>query len=331
MTAGGPGKRRWRPALSGVIMVMLLVASSCARSGRVAAPPPAPTAGPTATAPSSTPATLDPTTTTRPRPAGPPYPVRQTVVTLVDRSRPTVSHGHVISPVRTLVTMVWYPVGAGRSPLVVFGHGFDVGPGTYTSLLSSWAGRGYVVAAPEFPLSDPAVAGANLDEGDIQNEPGDLRFVTDFLAAHPVLPVAVDPSRVGVAGHSDGAEAALAAATTPAPAGAPRYRAVIVMSGQAVPGAAGRNPPLLLTQGDADTINPMSLSLGVWDQAVPPRYFLLIRGGGHLPPLETGSPWLAGIEAVTGSFLDTWIGGTETTARFAASAAGFPNLSLRAG
>lgn len=290
---------------------------------RVTAPP--------ASAPATTRAT-PPAPASTARAAGPPYAVRETVLSLVDTSRPTVSHGHRVSASRSLTTLVWYPVRTGPSPLVVFGHGFDVGPETYTAMLTAWAAHGYVVAAPELPLSDPSVAGPNLDEGDIDQEPGDLRFVTDYLTGpRSTVAARIDRRRVAVAGHSDGAEAALAAATAPTPAGEPAYRAVVVMSGQPVPGAAGRNPPMLVTQGDADTINPMGLGQGAYDQAAPPRWFLLIEGGGHLPPVEAGSPWLAGIEATAEAFLDVYVARDPSLAALSAAARPYPNLRLTAG
>jgi hypothetical protein len=85
---------------------------------------------------------------------------------------------------------------------------------------------------------------ANLDEADIANQRADVRFVTDWLVGG-TSPLAgrIDSSAVAVAGHSDGAETALAAATTPAAAGEPRYRAAIVLGAQPVPAAAGRKPP----------------------------------------------------------------------------------------
>jgi hypothetical protein len=208
-----------------------------------------------------------------------------------------------------------------------------VGPQTYASLLETWAAHGYVVAGPEFPLTDPAVAGSNLDEDDINNQPTDLRFVTDSLIA-PESPVAgqIDPARVAVAGHSDGAVSALAASLAPAPAGERRYRAVVVMSGQPVPGlGAIANPPILVTQGDADTINPPAYGLQTWQQAASPKYFLDIHGGGHLPPLQAGSTWLPGIEAASLAFLDAYVAGDEAASGIAAAVSTAPFLSLRSG
>jgi hypothetical protein len=217
--------------------------------------------------------------------------------------------------------------------LIVFAHGFDVGPDTYKTLLAAWAAHGYVVAAPEFPLTDPVVAGPNLDEADINNQPADIRFVTDALVA-PGSPIAsrLDPMRVAVTGHSDGAESALAASLTPPPAGEPAYRALIAMSVQPLSGP-GRttNPPLLVTQGDADTINPLAYGSETWQQAASPKYLVILRGGGHLPPLQAGSAWLPGVEAVTDAFLDAYVAGDGARSGIAAVAAGSSLLALRSG
>jgi acetyl esterase/lipase len=266
-------------------------------------------------------------------PARPPYAVTETTLHLVDRSRPTVSHGRTISAFRTLTTLVWLPAVPATRPLIVFAHGFDVGPDSYATLLQTWAAHGYVVAAPEFPLTDAAVAGANLDENDINNQPADLRFVTDALVV-PGSPVAgrIDPHRVAVTGHSDGAESALAASLLPPPAGEPRYLALIAMSVQPLPGSgATTNPPILVTQGDADTINPPAWGAQTWQQAASPKYLLTLREGGHLPPLQAGSAWLPGIEAVTEAFLDAYVTRSGPPSGVTAATAGSSLLSLQTG
>jgi dienelactone hydrolase len=266
-------------------------------------------------------------------PARPPFAITEVTVPLVDASRPTVSHGRTISAARSLPTEVWVPAAPGRRPLIVFAPGFDVGPDAYGTLLATWAAHGYVVAAPEFPLTDPAIAGANLDEADINNQPADVRFVTDALvAASSPVAARVDPGRVAMAGHSDGAETALAAAVTPAPAGQPRFRALVAMSAQQVSVAgATANPPLLVTQGDADTINPPSYGYQVWQAATSPKYLLVLHGGGHLPPLQAGSVWLPGVEAVTLAFLDAYLAGDATVAGLGQAVAGSTLFQLQAG
>jgi pimeloyl-ACP methyl ester carboxylesterase len=91
------------------------------------------------------------------------------------------------------------------------------------------------------------------------------------------------------------------------------------------------NPPILVTQGDADTINPPSWGAQTWDQAAGPKYLLVLRGGGHLPPLQAGSAWLPGIEAVSEAFLDAYLVGDGATSAIPTAAAGSPLLTLEAG
>jgi len=271
------------------------------------------------------------TTTTTPAPS-PPYALSELTLALVDGSRPTVAAGRTISYTRALKTLVWLPVGGGRWPLIVFAHGFDASPAPYAALLSSWAAHGYVVAAPEFPLTDPDIAGANLDEADIDNQVADVRFVTDYLVSSTSpLVERIDPSRVAVAGHSDGAETAIGAAAASPPAGEPAYRALLALSAQPVDGTAGRNPPVLVAQGDADTTNPPSYGLQTWEQAAGPKYLLDIEGGGHLPPYEAGSVWLSGIESITETFLDTYLAGDARASAIVSTVGRYNRLSLRTG
>jgi hypothetical protein len=64
---------------------------------------------------------------------------------------------------------------------------------------------------------------------------------------------------------------------------------------------------MLVTQGDADSINPPSYGYTTYQNGASPKYLLVLKGGGHLPPLQAGSAWLPGIEAVTVSFLDAYV------------------------
>ena len=242
----------------------------------------------------------------------------------VDPSRPTVSKGSLVSPSRALTTIVWYPTAPGRWPVVIFAHGFEVGPVPYEHLCRAWAAAGYVVAAPLFPLTDAAVAGPNLDEGDLPNQTADVEFVARALV-DPGSAVAskVDPTRIAIAGHSDGAETALDAAQT-----APTFRAVIAMSGGPVGGSDVHHPPVLAIQGDADPINPPADGVAVYTQAAPPRYLLRLLGGGHLPPFDDTTPYQPIVERVTTDFLDRYLSGRASSTAVLLHDAGPPLATI---
>ncbi len=100
----------------------------------------------------------------------------------------------------------------GPAPLLLFVHGYDQTPSDYRALLKAWAGAGYVVAAPKFPSTNHDAA--SLDATDYRNEPMDVTFlltqiVGDTAASTGPLSARVDPTRIGVAGHSLGAEVVL--------------------------------------------------------------------------------------------------------------------------
>jgi dienelactone hydrolase len=227
------------------------------------------------------------------------------VLPLVDPSRPTVSRGQTVSGQRALTTLVWYPASPGRWPLVVFAHGFQVGPAPYEHLCRAWAAAGYAVAAPEFPLTDAAVAGAALDENDLVNQPADVAFVaSSLMTSKSPMALHLDASRVAVAGHSDGAVTALAVAAARTIA----LRGVVAMSGAPVAGTEP-NPPLLVAQGDDDTVNPPATGRAVYEQAHRPRFLLSLLGGGHMTPFAGGTRWQTVVDKVTVDFLDRYLSG----------------------
>jgi predicted dienelactone hydrolase len=229
-----------------------------------------------------------------------------------------------VSSSRALTTVVWAPAIGGRWPLVVFASGYRVGPETYAHLCQAWAAAGFVVAAPEFPLADPAVAGSAIDEGDLNNEPSDVDFVITSLldGSNPFIAL-IDPTRIAVTGHSDGAEAALAVAQE----GNPAIKAAIAMSGQPVEPHQAPNPPLLVVQGDRDTINPPNRSLAVYEEAAGPRFLLTLIGGAHLTPFSGGSKWQPVVDAVTIDFLNHYLSGVTSDDSHMEADATHPGLS----
>ena len=270
--------------------VLALMASACSTSKTATNASTTTSTVTTAASSTSTDPTPPPTSeTTVSRPRSRPYPIGTTSVTLIDGSRPTISRGRTIAPSRTITTLVWYADAPGRRPRIVFAHGFQVGPLPYAQLCETWAATGYVVAAPEFPLTDAAVAGAALDEADIENQPADVRFVVASLTSGGSLSDRIDGTRIALAGHSDGAETALATGVERGLA----VRAIIALAVSPLPsGAVAAAPPLLVGQGDRDTINPPQLGQTVYDQAGRPRYLLHLRGAGHCHRLPAPRPGL---------------------------------------
>jgi dienelactone hydrolase len=224
-----------------------------------------------------------------------------------------VSHGRLVAPARALTTEVWYPKGLpGPRPLVVFAHGFQVGLDPYRRACNAWAERGFVVAAPMFPLADQAVAGPNLDEADIVNQPADVRFViTELLAATRAtgtpLSGLVDPARIAVVGHSDGAETALLVGYG-ANERDPRVDAVVADAANPLdiqPPTAKilGSAPLLVVLGDEDRSVPIQEGLRLTDQVRVPGWLLVLHGADHLSPIAGPSPWTPVFDRTTGDFL----------------------------
>jgi fermentation-respiration switch protein FrsA (DUF1100 family) len=218
---------------------------------------------------------------------------------------------------RPVTTELWYPPardGSGPFPLIVFGHGFASTPSWYRLLLRAWAGAGYVVAAPIFPLGNEHAPGGP-DEADIVNQPRDMSFVITRLldaSANSSSPLAglVDPDRIAVAGQSDGAETAYATAYE-SPWRDPRVRAALVLSGAILGPRRYVDPdavPLLAVQGTADRINPPVYTHDLFLAVGRPKFLLLLDGAGHLPPYTRPGAKFAEVVRVSVAFLDHYLG-----------------------
>lgn len=232
---------------------------------------------------------------------------------------------------RPVTTYLWYPPDVAATsprPLVVFGHGFATTPFRYERLLRAWAAAGYLVAAPLFPLGN-ANAPGGPDENDIVNQPRDLSFVISRLLAASASPASplhglVDPTRIAVAGQSDGAETAFAA-TYQRPWHDRRIRAAVVLSGAELGGHVRLVPrpvPLLAVQGTADRINPPVYSEDLFQAVGRPKFLLLLQHAGHLGPYTVPGARLAAVERVSIAFLDHYVR-TGSLAAIADAAAAF--------
>ena len=202
---------------------------------------------------------------------------------------------------------MWRPVAGGHFPLVVFAHGYDVGPLTYERFCSTLAAAGYVVAAPSFPLEDPS-RGYGLDRADLPNEATDVSYVISALLRGP-LAVHIDARRVAVVGHSDGADVALMVGYQ---AGRVDRRVAAVVADAPDPMTGpivGSSRPLLLVQGSDDDVVPYAASGEVYARVRAPSYYVTLLGATHLPPIQGGTPWTPVLDAAVADFLDATVAG----------------------
>jgi dienelactone hydrolase len=220
---------------------------------------------------------------------------------------------------RTLVTQIWYPTTrgpAGPFPLLLFAPGFLQCSGAYSHLLEAWASAGYVVAAVNFPRTNCHL-GTEAYEADLVNQPQDMSYVLTRLLALSVRPGdpfagLLDPHEVGAAGQSDGGDTVAAMAANSCCTDR-RLKAVAVLSGaewQPMPGRyfPGGAPPMLFTQGSADTINPPWTSLQLYRaDGASARYYLDLFGASHLIPYEGTNQVERLTVRVTLAFFDRYV------------------------
>jgi dienelactone hydrolase len=235
---------------------------------------------------------------------------------------------------RSLPTALWFPAiqtNAGPQPerahapypLLVFSQGYESSVQSYQALIEEWASAGFVVAAPTYPHTDPSDPAA-LDETDIVNHPTDLRFVISALVqmaagAGTALSGLINPNEIGLIGHSDGGDVSLAVAENSC-CQVPQVKAAAILSGAELTSFGGSyftasSVPLVVVQGDADTINPPACSAQIYDDAPAPKYYLDLLGAGHGPPyLETGTDQEVVAQVVTDFFDAELVGQSAATA-----------------
>lgn len=318
-------RRRRRQVAAGALVVAGLVAGLLLLTGR----PPSPVTTPASRHPPGSLRGHRGRTTRRP-PSIRGDAVTMEQLTIVDTSRPLISDGQVLANEISLPTDVWLPSAPGRYPLVVFVHGYDVGPMTYERFCSTLASAGYLVAAPSFPLEDPS-RGYGLNRDDLPNEPTDVSFVITTVEQGP-LAARVVPGAVAVVGHSDGADVALMIGYQAGKVD-PRVRAVVADAPDPMTGPiAASSVPLLLMQGNADTTVPYQSSQTVFAQVGAPRYYLTLLGANHFPPIGGSSPWTPTLDAAVADFLDATVAGRGPgTAALPAQLGALPLSSLQLG
>ncbi len=223
------------------------------------------------------------------------------VMTFTDLTRSTPARGdRETLTTRPLTVTVRYPTAGMPSeeeipdapayapaPLILFAHGFDSSSQRYSSLLHDLAASGFVVAAPEFPMSSTVFDGAP-DEYEIPEQTRDLSFLITAMTgsdAPPVLAAMIAPGPVGLVGHSDGAVTALLAGYAPRFADS-RVAAVAAISGDfdtfGGEWFTTSDPPLLAIHGEFDEINPFESSETLVENDPGPAMLVMVQGASHL-------------------------------------------------
>ena len=258
--------------------------------------------------------------------------------TFVDAHRSTPAwDGSPQLPQRTLVTTIWYPAAGAASsstpsvaaapdtkggpfPLIVFAHGLGADPSDYEPLLNYWASAGFVVAAPQFPLTSDHTPGGT-DQGDVIHQPADMSFVISSVlkeSATPGNPLSglVNPHEVGAAGHSNGAITTLGLVADTCCLDH-RIKAAEILAGDQVAFPGGhydyaKAPPLLFVHGTDDEYLPYSEAVAMFNSARGPKALLTIAGGDHQSAAGFGASSGTSVQQTTTDFFLGYLGTNQS-------------------
>ncbi len=230
--------------------------------------------------------------------------VDQVDLILVDESRPTNENRDVPGkPERTFPLTVWYPRDvAGRLPLIVHSHGILSSRSELEYAAAHLAGLGYIVAAPDYPLTSGGTEGG-ANALDVVNQPADISFLLDSLLAWPEeeRPFAAepDPDRIGLSGYSLGGLTSYLATYHPRWRD-PRVRATAAIAGPSTGFTtqffSNSDAQLLSIAGTADALIEYAGNGAKMLERAPGSSLLVIDGGSHLG--------FAGISDPTFRFMD---------------------------
>jgi fermentation-respiration switch protein FrsA (DUF1100 family) len=242
------------------------------------------------------------------------YAIGRIKETLVDSTRPTAAAGtYTGAPDRTIETNIYYPAQGtwtedeivddappakkdGPYPLILFSHGLTANASVYEGIINEWVSAGYVVAAPNYPLSNTNAPGGNVFQnglGDVANQPADASFVIDEVLAQSrkagTLKGMIDRKHIGASGHSLGGITTYGL-TYSSCCIDERVDAAAPMSGAAGlvadPGTYFQDvdTPLLILHGDTDPLVPHGAGVNAYAKASPPKFFVTLTNTGHVQP-----------------------------------------------
>jgi dienelactone hydrolase len=197
-------------------------------------------------------------------------------------------------------------------------HGFGGTPEAFDAFARTIAEAGYVVAAPEFPLSGASAPGGSTI-ADLVNQPNDMGFVvSEALAANAsgadTLFAKIAPASLAALGHSLGGSTAQAFAHHECCNTTPLGASVLVATSPTLLGVfAGSlvdtGPTTLILHGTADTTVPFSDAPTILALSPTPRFLVGVDGSSHGALITTSdepaNPEREAGELATLSFLES--------------------------
>jgi len=250
-----------------------------------------------------------------------PYSIGSRRFTLVDDTRPTQANGdEPTKPERILKTRVWYPA-APRSleflrpsptpiashatpyPVIVYSHAFMSFNKGALYLVEQLVSYGYVVIAPNFPLTNRSAPGGPL-VADVVNQPGDVTFLMDTLQAWNRDPAndfygVLDEERIALAGLSLGAMTTIIATFHPDQRDS-RIKAAVALAGPSSMFSdvffRDSEIPFLMVAGTADALVEYEYNAKDLHERVPHSTLVVIEGGAHTSFSDFADPFFRWME-----------------------------------
>ena len=110
----------------------------------------------------------------------------------------------------------------------------------------------------------------------------------------------------------------------------PRVDAVVADAPDPMTGQiAASRVPLLLIQGNADSVVPYESSMEVFHQVMAPCTYLTLLGADHLPPIAGGTAWTSDVDTSVADFLDAESAGRTLPSSLPGELGALPLTQLR--